>query len=440
MDDFESFNLRPEVMRALKEMGITKPTDIQREALPLVFQGEDVIGQAQTGTGKTAVFGIYLVESIDPNSKDTQALILAPTRELAVQITDEIKKIGKYMRGRVLPVYGGTSINVQIEKLEKGVQIVAGTPGRILDHLERGTLELGNVSCVVIDEADRMLDMGFIDDVRSILSHVPKQRQTMLFSATMPEEILQLSKEYQQYPHYVAVSKDEITIKHIKHSFVQVDFRDRYRALFAYLHHHKPTHTIIFCRTKFLVDRLHGDLLRSGYKAEPLHGGLTQKKRDFVMEKFKKGVINMLVATDLAARGLDISGVSHVINFNLPDEPMTYTHRVGRTGRAGKGGIAFSIVATDELGLLGAIERDCAITMEEEKLDIPKRRDEADKWHGKPSEGPGEIREGERHRPREPGSYGQRPRTRPPGWDPPRRNYGGPGYRPHSGYRDNRRR
>ncbi len=423
MENFESFNLRPEVMKALAEMGIQKPTDIQREAIPLVFQGEDVIGQAQTGTGKTAVFGIYLVESIDPNSRDTQALILAPTRELAVQISEEIKKIGRYMKGRILPVYGGTSINVQIEKLEKGVQIVVGTPGRILDHLERGTLELGNVSCVVIDEADRMLDMGFIDDVRAILSHVPKQRQTMLFSATMPEEILQLSKDYQLYPHFVAVSKDEITIKHIKHTFVQVDFRDRYRALFAYLRLHKPTHTIIFCRTKFLVDRLQGDLLRSGYKAEPLHGGLTQRKRDFVMEKFKKGMINTLVATDLAARGLDISGVSHVINFNIPEEPLTYTHRVGRTGRAGKGGVAFSIVATDELGLLGAIERDCGITMEEEKLDIPKRKDEADRWHGKPGEG------GEHRTSTLPPGWEPR-RSRPQGWDSrPRRNYGGPSNR-----------
>jgi len=411
MNDFESFNLRPEVMKALKEMGISKPTDIQREAIPLVFQGEDIIGQAQTGTGKTAVFGIYLVESIDPNSKETQALILAPTRELAVQITEEIKKIGRYMHGRILPVYGGTSINAQIERLEKGVQIVAGTPGRILDHLERGTLELGNVSCVVIDEADRMLDMGFIDDVRKILSHVPKQRQTLLFSATMPEEILALSKEYQLYPHYLAVSKDDLTIKHIKHTFVQVDFRDRYRALFAYLHQKSPSHTLIFCRTKFLVDRLSNDLRRMGAKSEPLHGGLTQKKRDIVMEKFRRGDINLLVATDLAARGLDILNISHVINFNLPEEPLTYTHRVGRTGRAGKGGIAFSIVATDELGLLGQIERECGITMEEEKLEIPKRRDDAEKWHGKPGEE---------------GAGRSQHRSRPPGWSSrPSHHYGG---------------
>ncbi|MFH1470639.1 MAG: DEAD/DEAH box helicase [Candidatus Micrarchaeota archaeon] len=445
MENFESFNLRPEVMRALSEMGIKKPTDIQREAIPLVFQGEDVIGQAQTGTGKTAVFGIYLVESIDPNSRDTQAIILSPTRELAVQISDEIKKIGKYMRGRILPVYGGTSINTQIEKLEKGVQIVVGTPGRILDHLERGTLELGNVSCVVIDEADRMLDMGFIDDVRSILSHVPKQRQTMLFSATMPEEILQLSKDYQLYPHFVSVSKDEITIKHIKHTFAQVNFRDRYRALFAYLRTHKPTHTIIFCRTKFTVDRVLGDLQRAGSRAEPLHGGLTQKKRDVVMEKFKKGAINMLVATDLAARGLDISGVSHVINFNIPEEPMTYTHRVGRTGRAGKGGVAFSIVASDELGLLGQIERECGITMEEENLSYERRTDDSSRWHGKPREdgssSGGDKSAGTPRDSRESVRPYSRQRTRPPGWEPkrssrstgwgskPRRNYGGSGYR-----------
>ncbi|MFH1448045.1 MAG: DEAD/DEAH box helicase, partial [Candidatus Micrarchaeota archaeon] len=272
MDNFEILNLRPEVMRALKEMGINEPTDIQRETLDLVFQGEDVIGQAQTGTGKTAVFGIFLVESVDPGSRDTQALILSPTRELAVQISNEIKSIGKYVRGNILPVYGGASINTQIDKLAKGVQIVVGTPGRILDHLHRGTLELGNVSCVVIDEADRMLDMGFIDDVREILSHVPKQRQTLLFSATMPEEILILSKDYQKYPHYIAVSKDEITIQHIRHSFIEVSFRDRYRALFAYIRQRTPKHTIIFCRTRFVVERLSRDLHRYGLKAEPLHG------------------------------------------------------------------------------------------------------------------------------------------------------------------------
>ncbi len=410
MNDFSNFNLRPEVMKALKEMGIIKPTDIQRETLPIVFQGEDVIGQAQTGTGKTAVFGIYLIESIDPNSRDTQALILAPTRELAVQISDEIKRIGKYMRGHVLPIYGGASINVQIEKLSRGVQIVAGTPGRILDHLQRGTLELGNVSCVVIDEADRMLDMGFIDDVRQILSHVPKQRQTLLFSATMPPEILALSKEYQSYPHYVAVSKDELTIKHIKHSFAQVDFHDRYRALFAYLSQRKPTHTLIFCRTKFVVERLANDLMRFGLKVEALHGGFSQRQRDVAMDKFRKGEINVLVATDLAARGLDISGISHVINFNLPEEPLIYTHRVGRTGRMGKGGTAFSIVASDELGLLGQIERECGITVEEEKLTIPSRREG----------GSGDWQE----RPRQ--SYG------PHGRDyPPRRQ--GQGYPPRQG-------
>ncbi len=385
MENFDSFSLRPQVSKALKEMGIVKPTPIQRDTLQLVFQGEDLIGQAQTGTGKTAVFGIYLIESINQNSRDTQALILAPTRELAVQISEEIIKIGKYMKVRVLPVYGGASINVQMDKLSRGVHIVVGTPGRILDHLRRGTLELGNISCVVLDEADRMLDMGFIDDVREILSHVPKQRQTLLFSATMPEEILALSKRYQYHPHYVAISKDEITIKHISHSFVEIDFRDRYRALFAYIQQRNPTSAIIFCRTKFLVERLARDLQRGKLGAEALHGGFTQRKRDIVMEKFKKKRVRFLVATDLAARGLDIKNVSHVINFNLPEEPTTYTHRVGRTGRAGKGGNAFSIVAFDELGLLGEIERECGITMQEESLDIRhKRRDDAERWIGRP--------------------------------------------------------
>ncbi|MEM3030633.1 MAG: DEAD/DEAH box helicase [Candidatus Micrarchaeia archaeon] len=407
MSEFARFNLRPEVLRALQEMGFEKPTDIQMEALPVVFQGKDVIGQAKTGTGKTAVFGIYLVETVEPDSREVQGLVLAPTRELAVQITDEIKRIGKHTRIKVTTIYGGASINPQIEELRRGVHIVVGTPGRILDHLERRTLDLSKVHFVVIDEADRMLDMGFIDDVRRILSHVSRERQTLLFSATMPPEILALSKEYQNYPQFISVSRDEITITHIRHSFVEINHRDRHRTLFAYLKKHAPTHTIIFCRTKFGADRLARDLRRIGFRAEALHGDLSQRQRDTAMSLFKQGKTNMLVATDLAARGLDIPEISHVINFNIPEDPLTYTHRVGRTGRMGKGGTAFSIIAHDEMGLLGQIERTCGIRMEEEKIELP----------------PWQPRE---HAPRREGAAGERPR-----WERPhseRRGYGG---RPH---------
>jgi len=371
MSEFAKFNLKPEVLRALQEMGFEKPTDIQREALPVVFQGEDVIGQAKTGTGKTAVFGIYLVETVNPNARETQGLVLAPTRELAVQITDEIKRIGKYTHVKAATIYGGVSINPQIDELRRGVQVVVGTPGRILDHLERRTLDLSKVHFVVIDEADRMLDMGFIDDVRRILSHISGERQTLLFSATMPPEILALSREYQRYPQFISVSRDEITITHIRHSFVEIDHRDRHRTLFAYLRKNRPTHTIIFCRTKHGADRLARELRRAGFRAEALHGDLSQRQRDTAMALFKQGKTHILVATDLAARGLDIPEVSHVINFNIPEEPLVYTHRVGRTGRMGKGGSAFSIIAHDEMGLLGQIERTCGIRMEEEKVELP---------------------------------------------------------------------
>ncbi|MFH1285137.1 MAG: DEAD/DEAH box helicase [Candidatus Micrarchaeota archaeon] len=370
IDSFERLNLKPETARAIAEMGFVKPTPIQCESMLHVFQGEDVIGQAQTGTGKTAVFGIYLTECIDMNSRDVQALILAPTRELAVQICAEIKRIAKYTPLRLLTVYGGVSINPQIDELRRGVHIVVGTPGRILDHIERRTLKLGNVRCLVLDEADRMLDMGFKEDVEKIVRQTSKERQTLLFSATMPREIVKLSNSYQKYPFKILLEPDSITIKHIKHGFMRVDHRDRYRALSGYMLAKKPFHTIIFCRTKRGAELLVGDLHRAGYKADSLHGNMSQRQRDDVMRKFRNGVIRVLVATDLAARGLDVPEVSHVINFNLPEEPDTYTHRVGRTGRVGKSGDAFNIVASDEMGMLGAIERACGIRMEEEKIEL----------------------------------------------------------------------
>lgn len=368
---FEALGIGVHTLRALKEMGFEAPTDIQREALPSVLAGRDLVGQARTGTGKTAVFGICLMEKVNPDVRTAQALILAPTRELAVQIADELKKIGRYSRLRALTIYGGQSINVQIGLLRRGVQIIVGTPGRILDHLERRTLRLDAVKFVVLDEADRMLDMGFIDDVKEILSHTSKDRQTMLFSATMPPEILRLSNSYQRNPEKISVSRDEITITHIPHTYAQVAHEDRLRALVEYLKLKRPFHTLVFCRMKHTADKLAYELQKNGFLVEALHGGLTQSKREQVTKRFRAGELRLLVATDLAARGLDIPEISHVINFNLPDEPMVYTHRVGRTGRAGEGGNAFSIISPDELGLIRQIERECKIRMTEEKLELP---------------------------------------------------------------------
>lgn len=368
---FEAMKLSPSTLRALGEMGFEKPTEIQVAALPLVLAGRDLTGQARTGTGKTAVFGICIAERVDPKAHGVQALILAPTRELSLQIVEELRKIGKYSQLRLLAIYGGQSITVQINGLRRGVHVVVGTPGRILDHLERGTLRLDKVRFVVLDEADRMLDMGFIDDVKEIVQKTLKDRQTMLFSATMPAEVVRLSRNYQRNPENISVSKDEITVTHIPHTYAQVANEDRLRALLEYLKLKRPFHTLVFCKMKHTADKVVHELRKNGFLAEALHGNLSQSKRDYVTHKFRTGELRLLVATDLAARGLDIPEISHVINFNLPMEIMVYTHRVGRTGRAGQGGTAFSIITPDEFGYLRQIERECRIRMTEEKLELP---------------------------------------------------------------------
>ena len=363
--------IRQEIMHSIREMGFKEPTPIQAAAIPLAMQGEDVIGQAQTGSGKTVAFGIPILERIDAHNRNVQALVLCPTRELAVQVCGEFDKLGKHMHARSLPIYGGASINVQIDELRKGVQIVVGTPGRIIDHLDRGTLRLDNVKVVVLDEADRMLDMGFIEDIDFILSKLPSERQTMLFSATMPDEIRGLSRKYMRASQEVFVSKDEISVKEIAHSFALVrEPRERFRALCAYLHKNNPQLGIIFTRTKLAADNLVEGLRRVGFKAEALHGDLSQKKRDTVMHMFRQKHITLLVASDLAARGLDVSDVTHVINYQLPDEVPIYVHRTGRTGRIGKQGTAFSLVLPDQLGLVGQIERFAGIQMAEVQLDM----------------------------------------------------------------------
>lgn len=340
---FEDLRLQEELLKAINDAGFTEPTPIQEHAIPLLLQGSDLIGQAQTGTGKTAVFALSILQSISPEKK-VQALILVPTRELALQVVDEFRELGKYCPHVVLPVYGGEDIERQIGALDGGVDVVVGTPGRVIDHLKRGTLHLDQVKMVVLDEADRMLDMGFIDDVRFILSKAPKHRQTMLFSATMPYAIVQLAKEAMVQPEMIKTSEDKMTAENITQHFVVVDPKQKVSTLCTLLAERKPYLAIVFCRTKRGADSLHYSLLDRGFDNVCLHGDLTQARREKNIASFRDQKANVLVATDVAARGLDIDDVELVVNYNLPDEPEVYVHRIGRTARAGKKGDAISFV------------------------------------------------------------------------------------------------
>ncbi len=333
---FGELELDPRIVDGLVDMGFEEPTPIQQLAVPLVLSGHDIIGQAQTGTGKTAAFGIPLCQKIDFRMRGVQAIIITPTRELAIQVGEEISKIGRYRRIRALPIYGGQSIDRQIRSLRQGVQVVVGTPGRLLDHLRRQTLKLEHVNLVILDEADEMLDMGFIDDIEDILRHTPATRQTLLFSATMPEEITRLAHRYMTEPRYVTVSKANLTVPQIEQVFYEAPEKHKLEALCRLLDITEIAQGIVFCRTKRGVDELVAGLQARGYTAVSLHGDLSQQQRNTVMRQFRSGEVELLVATDVAARGLDIEGVSHVINYDIPQDPEFYVHRIGRTGRAGR--------------------------------------------------------------------------------------------------------
>lgn len=357
---FTEIGLSEPLLQALAEMGFVDATPIQEQGLPLLLQGEDLVGQAQTGTGKTAAFGLSILEkwlAVAPENKPPfrrgcatpSALIMAPTRELAIQVAGEIYKMGKYTGAHMVPIYGGQDIEKQIREFGRPVDIVVGTPGRILDHLERNTIDLSHVTTLVLDEADRMLDMGFMDDVISIIKRTPNSRQTLMFSATMPREILGVSYDYMKSPQHLKVSEDKITVDKIKQYCVEVpDPRHRLPLLLGILRDKKPRLAIIFVRTKMGAERL-GRILRDrGMKSMTLHGDMSQNQRDSAMRAFREGHIHVLVATDLASRGLDVFDVSHVINYDLPEEHMTYIHRIGRTGRAGAEGEAVSLVFPDQ--------------------------------------------------------------------------------------------
>lgn len=355
---FDELNLSHEMLKAIDDMGFEETTPIQAGAIPPIIEGKDVVGQAQTGTGKTTAFGIPLLENINPDDKSLQAIILCPTRELAIQVAEELKRLSKHMHNvRTLPVYGGQAIRRQINALKRGVQVVIGTPGRVMDHMRRGTIKKDNIKLVVLDEVDVMLDMGFIDDIETILKGIPKERQTLFFSATIPKTILRLGKKYQRNPEFVKITHEKLTVPSIEQFYYEVRRGDKLNALTRLLDLNTPELALIFCNTRKMVDELSIQLQARGYLADSIHGGLNQTQRDRVMDKFRNGIIEILVATDVAARGIDVEGVEAVFNYDLPQDTDYYVHRIGRTGRAGNAGKAFTFVVGKDIYKLRDIQK-----------------------------------------------------------------------------------
>jgi len=358
-------------MKGIEELGFTSLFPIQAQAIIPLLKGNDVIGQAQTGTGKTAAFGIPMIERLDPKVRNVQGLILEPTRELAIQVAQHINQLGKYVGFRVLPVYGGESIQNQICALENGAQIVVGTPGRIIDHLRRKTLNLASVKIVVIDEADRMLDMGFIEDVEYILSKVPTNRQTSLFSATIDQTVMNLCQRHMRNPEKILVSKDEIALTQMKQYYIVVNPANKFEILCDILNEKQIHKAIIFCRTRQDTNKLAYNLKLRRYNAKPLHAGFTQAQRDSVVSAFRNGRFKLLVATDVAARGLDIEGITHVVNYNVPLDALVYFHRIGRTARMGRDGTAITLVSYGEQTEFGNIKALTKTSIEELECNHP---------------------------------------------------------------------
>ncbi|MGI6224999.1 MAG: DEAD/DEAH box helicase [Peptococcales bacterium] len=354
---FKELNLeKSQILRAIEEMGFEQATPIQEQAIPIALEGKDLIGQAQTGTGKTAAFTIPFLEKITEDPV-IQVLVLTPTRELCIQIAEEVGKIAKYVRTKALPIYGGQDINRQIRALKGRPQIIIATPGRLMDHMDRRTIRLDNLKAVVLDEADEMLNMGFLEDIEKILAACNTERQTLMFSATMKPEIEKIANNFMKDPVLVKVKTHELTVPMIEQHFYEVPERDKLDALCRLLDIQNPDLALIFGRTKRRVDELSDALQKRGYMAEGIHGDLSQRQRDAVMTKFRNAQIEILVATDVAARGLDITGVTHVYNFDIPLDVDSYVHRIGRTGRAGHTGLAITFVEPREFGQLRIIER-----------------------------------------------------------------------------------
>lgn len=374
MTTFYELSISQPIMKALEKMGFEESTPIQAETIPLAMQGNDVIGQAQTGTGKTAAFGIPMIEKIEQGQKKIQGLVVTPTRELAIQVAEELNRLGKFKGIRAMPVYGGQHMERQIRALKDGPHIVVATPGRLLDHMRRKTIRTIDVKTAVLDEADEMLNMGFIDDIRDILKHIPDERQTLLFSATMPKEIRDIATNLMNSPKEVKVKTKEMTVENIDQYFIEVPEKYKFDTLTNHLDINAPTLAIVFSRTKKRVDEIAEGLQARGFRAEGIHGDLTQGKRMSVLNKFKNSRVEVLVATDVAARGLDISGVTHVYNFDIPQDPESYVHRIGRTGRAGRAGEAISFITPREMGHLKSIEK---LTKSKIKRIMPPTNQEA---------------------------------------------------------------
>lgn len=366
---FEDLGLCPEIMKAVKNMGFEEASPIQAKAIPAMLEGKDIIGQAQTGTGKTAAFGIPLLEKIDPKNKKLQAIVLCPTRELAIQVAEEIRNLAKYMHAiKVLPIYGGQEIVKQIRSLKSGTQLIIGTPGRVMDHMRRKTVKMENVHTVVLDEADEMLNMGFREDIETILEGVPEERQAVLFSATMPKPILDITKRFQKNAELIKVTKKELTVPNIEQFYYEVKPKNKEEVLSRLLDIYNPKLSVIFCNTKKQVDLLVNGLLGRGYFAAGLHGDMKQAQRDRVMDGFRKGKTEILVATDVAARGIDVEEVEAVFNYDLPQDDEYYVHRIGRTGRAGRVGRSFSFVTGKEVYKLKEIQRYCKTKIYAQKV------------------------------------------------------------------------
>ena len=357
---FDEININPNILRAVEEMGFEEMSPIQAKAIPVILEGKDIVGQAQTGTGKTAAFGIPLLQKIDPQEKTVQALVLCPTRELAIQVAEEIRNLAMFMHGiKILPVYGGQEISKQIRSLKSGVQVIIGTPGRVMDHMRRKTVKFGNIRMVVLDEADEMLNMGFREDIETILKEVPEARQTILFSATMPGPILEIARTYQKSTEIIKVVKKELTVPKIEQYYYEVSPKNKEEVLARLLDMYNPKLSLVFCNTKNQVDELTASLQGRGYFAEGLHGDMKQQQRDRVMNSFRNGRTEILVATDVAARGIDVDDVEAVFNYDVPQDDEYYVHRIGRTGRAGREGRAFTLVVGREVFKLKDIQRYC---------------------------------------------------------------------------------
>ncbi|WP_204524700.1 DEAD/DEAH box helicase [Litchfieldia alkalitelluris] len=379
MPDFLQLGIRKEINHTLKSLGLVTPTPIQERTIPSVLAGKDVIAQAQTGTGKTLAFVLPILEKIDVSKHDVQALILTPTRELAQQITKEIKKMIENVEGvNVLAVYGGQDVSQQLKKLKGAQHIVVATPGRLLDHIRRETIDLSTVEMLVLDEADQMLHMGFLPEVDDIIYETLSTRQTMLFSATLPQEIRSLAKKYMVDPETIEVKAKRVTVEEIKQVVVETTDRRKQATLFHLIEEHRPFLGIIFCRTKIRAKKLYDALVANRYEVDELHGDLTQAKREKAMKRFREAKVQFLVATDVAARGLDVEGVTHVFNYDIPHDVESYVHRIGRTGRAGGEGVAFTLVAPKDLDFLRMIEKGINQTLEKQVIkgvSIPDRED-----------------------------------------------------------------